>query len=29
LETGGLVLAEEVKINSEVQLVKQVASVAA
>ena len=29
LETGGLVLAEEVKINSEIQLVKQVASVAA
>ncbi|HEY6953800.1 MAG TPA: YceI family protein [Flavisolibacter sp.] len=29
LETGGLVLGEEVKINSEVQLVKQVASVAA
>jgi len=29
LETGGLVLAEEVKINSEVQLVKQVAAVAA
>jgi polyisoprenoid-binding protein YceI len=29
LETGGLVLAEEVKINSEVQLVKQAASVAA
>ena len=29
LETGGLVLGEEVKINSEIQLVKQVASVAA
>jgi polyisoprenoid-binding protein YceI len=29
LETGGLVLGEEVKINSEVQLVKQAASVAA
>jgi polyisoprenoid-binding protein YceI len=29
LETGGLVLGEEVKINSEVQLIKQVASVAA
>lgn len=29
LETGGLVLSEEVKINSEVQLVKQAASVAA
>jgi polyisoprenoid-binding protein YceI len=29
LETGGVVLSEEVKINSEVQLVKQVASVAA
>lgn len=29
LETGGLVLGEEVKINSEVQLVKQVAFVAA
>lgn len=29
LETGGLVLGEEVKINSEVQLVKQTASVAA
>jgi polyisoprenoid-binding protein YceI len=29
LETGGLVLAEEVKINSEVQLVKQAAAVAA
>ena len=29
LETGGLVLSEEVKINAEVQLVKQVASVAA
>ena len=29
LETGGLMLGEEVKINSEVQLVKQAASVAA
>jgi polyisoprenoid-binding protein YceI len=29
LETGGLVLGEEVKINSEIQLVKQAASVAA
>ena len=29
LETGGLVLGEEVKINSEVQLVKQAASIAA
>ena len=29
LETGGLVLAEEVKINSEIQLIKQAASVAA
>lgn len=29
LETGGLVLGEEVKINSEVQLVKQAAAVAA
>jgi polyisoprenoid-binding protein YceI len=29
LETGGLVLSEEVKINSEVQLIKQVAAVAA
>lgn len=29
LETGGLVLGEEVKINSEVQLIKQAASVAA
>lgn len=29
LETGGLVLGEEVKINSEVQLIKQVVSVAA
>ena len=29
LETGGLVLGEEVKINSEVQLVKQAVSVAA
>jgi polyisoprenoid-binding protein YceI len=29
LETGGLVLGEEVKIHSEVQLIKQVASVAA
>lgn len=29
LETGGLALGEEVKINSEVQLVKQAASVAA
>jgi polyisoprenoid-binding protein YceI len=29
LETGGLVLSEEVKINSEVQLVKQAAAVAA
>ena len=29
LETGGLMLGEEVKINSEIQLVKQAASVAA
>lgn len=29
LETGGLVLGEEVKINSEIQLVKQAASIAA
>lgn len=29
LETGGVVLGEEVKINAEIQLVKQVASVAA
>jgi len=29
LETGGLVLGEEVKINSEIQLVKQAAAVAA
>jgi polyisoprenoid-binding protein YceI len=29
LETGGLVLGEEVRINSEVQLIKQAASVAA
>ena len=29
LETGGLMLAEEVKINSEIQLVKQVEAVAA